>query len=258
MRHEVDFLIIGSGIAGLSFALKVADQGKVCILTKADASEGSTRYAQGGIAAVMYDSDSFEKHIQDTLVAGDGICDREVVEMTIREAPERIAELVRYGVNFDRSEGDRFDLHREGGHSEYRILHHKDNTGAEIERGLLQAAKDHPNIEIKEHQFAIDIITQHHLGQRVTKHTPDIECYGVYALDCRTNRIDDRIVVDRHAHQYGVAVLLEGYVDFIQQLREIPLHDVEVLLRHRAGIGLEFRSDIMPLGHIAGHGQHKA
>ena len=191
MRYEVDFLVVGSGIAGLSFALKVAPYGKVCILTKGAADEGSTRYAQGGIAAVMYDSDSFDKHIHDTLVAGDGICDREVVEMTIREAPDRIRELVQYGVNFDREGGgERFDLHREGGHSEFRILHHKDNTGEEIERGLLEAARAHPNIEIKERQFAIDIITQHHLGQRVTKHTPGIECYGVYALDCDTNRID--------------------------------------------------------------------
>ena len=198
MRYEVDFLVVGSGIAGLSFALKVAEHGRVCILTKGDAAEGSTRYAQGGIAAVMYDSDSFDKHIQDTLVAGDGICDREVVEMTIREAPDRIRELVQYGVEFDRVPNGKspagapakFDLHREGGHSEFRILHHKDNTGEEIERGLLEAARRHPNIEIKERQFAIDIITQHHLGQRVTKHTPDIECYGVYALDCDTNRID--------------------------------------------------------------------
>lgn len=191
MRYHVDFLIIGSGIAGLSFALKVAPYGKVCILSKGEAVEGSTRYAQGGIAAVMYDSDSFDKHIKDTLIAGDGICNREVVEMTIREAPDRIRELVQYGVNFDKSGGgDRFDLHREGGHSEFRILHHKDNTGAEIERGLLEAVKNHPNIELKEHQFAIDIITQHHLGQRVTKHTPNIECYGVYALDCCTNEID--------------------------------------------------------------------
>ena len=198
MRYEVDFLVVGSGIAGLSFALKVAPYGKVCILTKGDAAEGSTRYAQGGIAAVMYDSDSFDKHIHDTLVAGDGICDREVVEMTIREAPDRIRELVQYGVNFDRVPDNnssagapaKFDLHREGGHSEFRILHHKDNTGEEIERGLLEAARRHPNIEIKERQFAIDIITQHHLGQRVTKHTPGIECYGVYALDCDTNRID--------------------------------------------------------------------
>ena len=132
MRHQVDFLVIGSGIAGLSFALKVAPYGKVCILTKGDASEGSTKYAQGGIAAVMYDTDSFDKHIADTLVAGDGICDRNVVEMTIREAPQRIEELVRYGVEFDKSKGGKFDLHREGGNSEFRILHPKDNTRAEL------------------------------------------------------------------------------------------------------------------------------
>lgn len=190
MRYEVDFLVVGSGIAGLSYALKVAEHGKVCILTKTNASEGSTKYAQGGIAAVMYDTDSFDKHIADTLVAGDGICNREVVEMTIREAPERIKELVQYGVNFDKDRGGRFDLHREGGHSEFRILHHKDNTGAEIERGLLQAVSDHPNIELKENQFAIDLITQHHLGMRVTKHTPDIECYGAYALNGDTHEID--------------------------------------------------------------------
>ncbi|MCR4828596.1 MAG: L-aspartate oxidase [Bacteroidales bacterium] len=190
MRHEVDFLVIGSGIAGLSFALKVAPYGTVCILSKGEAAEGSTRYAQGGIAAVMYDTDSFDKHIQDTLVAGDGICDRDVVMMTIKEAPERIEELVQYGVNFDKQRSGKFDLHREGGHSEFRILHHKDNTGEEIERGLLQAVHDHPNIELKEHQFAIDLITQHHLGQRVTKHTPDIDCYGVYALDVKTQEID--------------------------------------------------------------------
>lgn len=190
MRHEVDFLVIGSGIAGLSYALKVAPYGKVCVLTKGDASEGSTKYAQGGIAAVMYGSDSFDNHIHDTLVAGDGICDREVVEMTIREAPDRIRELVQYGINFDMAQNGRFDLHREGGHSEFRILHHKDNTGAEIERGLLQAIHDHPNIELKENQFAIDLITQHHLGQIVTKHTPDITCYGAYALNGDTHEID--------------------------------------------------------------------
>lgn len=189
MRHEVDFLVIGSGIAGLSFALKVAPYGKVCILTKADAAEGSTKYAQGGIAAVMYDSDSFEAHIKDTLIAGDGICTEEVVKMVISGAPERIKELVKYGVNFDK-DGSKFDLHREGGHSDFRILHHKDNTGEEIERGLLQAIHDHPNIELKENQFAVDLITQHHLGQRVTKHTPDIECYGVYVLNGDTNEVD--------------------------------------------------------------------
>ena len=190
MRQEVDFLVVGSGIAGLSFALKVAAHGKVCILTKADASEGSTKYAQGGIAAVIYDNDSFDAHINDTLVAGDGICDRDVVEMVVREAPERIRDLVQQGVHFDKAKGGHFDLHREGGHSEFRILHHKDNTGEEVERGLLQAVRSHPNIQLKERQYVIDIITQHHLGQHITKHTPGIECYGVYALNGDTHQID--------------------------------------------------------------------
>ena len=187
---EVDFLVIGSGIAGLSFALKVADHGKVCVLTKADAAEGSTRYAQGGIAAVIYDTDSFEKHIQDTLVAGAGICDEETVRMTITEAPERIKELIRYGIRFDKRPDGLYDLHREGGHSNYRILHHKDNTGAEVERGLLEEIRNHPNIELIENQYAVEIITQHHLGQWVTHHTPDIECYGAYVLDSRTKKVE--------------------------------------------------------------------
>lgn len=190
MRYEVDFLIIGSGIAGLSFALKVAEYGKVCVLAKADASEGSTKYAQGGIAAVMYDSDSFDRHISDTLVAGDGICDEDVVRMTICEAPNRIKELVHYGVNFDKNSDGLFDLHREGGHSDHRILHHKDSTGAEMERGLLQEVRNHPNIILKENQYAVDIITQHHLGMKVTRHTPDIECYGVYVLNSETHKVD--------------------------------------------------------------------
>ena len=187
---EIDFLVIGSGIAGLSFALKVADYGKVCVLTKADAAEGSTRYAQGGIAAVIYDTDSFEKHIQDTLVAGAGICDEETVRMTITEAPERIKELIRYGIRFDKRPDGLYDLHREGGHSNFRILHHKDNTGAEVERGLLEEIHNHPNIELVENQYAVEIITQHHLGQWVTHHTPDIECYGAYVLDSRTKKVE--------------------------------------------------------------------
>lgn len=187
---EVDFLVIGSGIAGLSFALKVAEYGKVCVLTKAEASEGSTKYAQGGIAAVIYDTDSFEKHIQDTLIAGAGICDEETVRMTITEAPERIRELIRYGIHFDKRPDGLYDLHREGGHSNFRILHHKDNTGAEVERGLLEEIRNHPNIELIENQYAVEIITQHHLGQWVTHHTPDIECYGAYVLNSRTKKVE--------------------------------------------------------------------
>ncbi len=190
MRKKVDFLIIGSGIAGLSFALKVADHGKVCIITKSDAHEGSTKYAQGGIAAVMYNPDSYEKHIQDTLVAGAGLCNENVVRMTITESTERIKELLNWGIQFDKNQTGKFDLAREGGHSEYRVLHHKDQTGQEIERRLIENARNHPNIEIKENHFAVDLITQHHLGIEVNRRTPGLQCFGAYILNPETKKID--------------------------------------------------------------------
>ena len=183
-------MVIGSGIAGLSYALKVAEYGKVCILTKSDASECSTKYAQGGIAAVMYDNDSYEKHINDTLIAGAGLCDFESVKITITESTDRIKELIDWGTNFDKKQTGVYDLAKEGGHSEYRILHHRDNTGFEIERALLEKVRSHPNVIIKENQYTIDIITQHHLGQEVNKRREDIRCYGAYVLDKKTNTID--------------------------------------------------------------------
>ena len=190
MRFKVDFLVIGSGIAGLSYALKVADYGKVCILTKSDASECSTKYAQGGIAAVMYDNDSYEKHINDTLIAGAGLCDLESVKITITESTDRIKELIEWGTNFDKKQTGTYDLAKEGGHSEYRILHHRDNTGFEIERALLEKVRSHPNVIIKENQYTIDIITQHHLGQEINRRCDDIRCFGAYVLDKKTNTID--------------------------------------------------------------------
>ena len=183
-------MVIGSGIAGLSYALKVADYGKVCILTKSDASESSTKYAQGGIAAVMYDHDSYEKHINDTLIAGAGLCDLESVKITITESTDRIKELIDWGTNFDKNQTGVYDLAKEGGHSEYRILHHRDNTGFEIERALLEKVRSHPNVILKENQYTIDIITQHHLGEEVTRRREDIRCYGAYVLDKKTNTID--------------------------------------------------------------------
>jgi len=190
MKKKVDFLIIGSGVAGLSYALKVAPYGKVCMITKANEDESNTKYAQGGIAAVMVGTDSYDKHINDTLIAGDGICDEEVVRMVITESTERVNELIEWGAKFDKNEKGEYDLAREGGHSEHRILHHKDNTGFEIERALLAAVHQHPNIEIFDHHFAIDILTQHHLGKEVNSRTPDIECYGVYVLNLKTNKIE--------------------------------------------------------------------
>jgi L-aspartate oxidase len=190
MQKKVDFLIIGSGIAGLSYALKVAEHGKVFIITKSDEDESNTKYAQGGIAAVMYGPDSYEKHVQDTLVCGDGLCNEEVVRMVISESKDRIEELIKWGTKFDKSSSGEYDLGREGGHSENRILHYKDITGKEIERALLEQVHNHTNIEIATHHFAVDIITQHHLGKLVTHTMKDIACFGVYALNVKTWGID--------------------------------------------------------------------
>lgn len=187
---KTDFLVIGSGIAGLYFALKAADHGKVLVVTKASEDESNTKYAQGGIAAVTDPADSLEKHISDTLVAGDGLCDEAVVRMVIADGPDRIRDMIRWGAAFDKTPRGDYDLAREGGHSESRILHFKDITGLEIERKLLQQAHQHPNIEIVTHYFAIDIVTQHHLGLEVKKSTPEIDCYGSYVLNTDTGGID--------------------------------------------------------------------
>jgi len=191
---QTDFLVIGSGIAGLTYALKVAQQcpdKKITILTKANADETNTKYAQGGVAVVNdLENDSFQKHIDDTLIAGDGLCNREVVEIVIKEGPARVQEIIDWGTQFDKdAEGD-YKLGMEGGHSELRILHYKDVTGKEIERALLEAINRTVNIEIINHCLVIDIITQHHLGYLVTKATPDITCYGVYLLNAKNNRIE--------------------------------------------------------------------
>ncbi|MGN0233550.1 MAG: L-aspartate oxidase [Bacteroidaceae bacterium] len=193
MIRKFDFLIIGSGVAGMSYALKVADSGKgrVALVCKTTLEDANTAKAQGGIAAVTnLLVDNFEKHIEDTMIAGDYISDPAAVEQVVRNAPKGIRDLVRWGVNFDKKEGGEYDLHREGGHSEFRILHHADDTGAEIQRGLMEAVRNHPNIEILENHFAVEIITQHHLGIRVTRRTPDIECYGAYVLNPDTGKVD--------------------------------------------------------------------
>jgi L-aspartate oxidase len=189
MTRRFDFLVIGAGMAGISFALKAAKYGKVALLCKTTLDESNTTYAQGGIASVTYEPDSFDKHIEDTLIAGDGHCSLPAVEKVIKEAPTQIQELLNWGVDFDKNENGMFDLHREGGHSEHRILHHKDNTGYEIQESLIRQVKSHPEIEVYEHYFAIEILTQHHLGQIVTHHTPNIECYGAYVLNQQSNNI---------------------------------------------------------------------
>jgi len=189
MKKRTDFLVIGSGIAGLMFAIKASKYGKVAIVTKSVIDESNTKYAQGGMAAVFSETDDFEKHVRDTLIAGDGFCNEEVVRMVVREAPERIKDLLEIGVEFDRNENGSFDLAKEGGHSEYRILHHKDNTGEAVQKALVSKVKSIPEIEIYENYFAIEILTQHHLGEEVTKETPGIECYGAYVADLVNPRV---------------------------------------------------------------------
>src|SRR5438094_7760126 len=181
---KFDFLILGSGIAGLTFALKGAPHGRVAIITKKNRAESNTNYAQGGIAAVTSKEDSFELHVRDTLEAGAGLCKEKVVRTIVQEGPARIAELIELGMHFSereipRSNGAReLDLGKEGGHSKRRILHAKDVTGREIERALLAAIAAQPNIEIFENHFAIDLLTSQRLGQGGAN-----RCLGLYVLD---------------------------------------------------------------------------
>lgn len=191
MIRKFDFLVIGSGVAGMSYALQVAasGKGKVALVCKTSIEEANTAKAQGGIASVTnLKVDDFNKHIRDTMIAGDYISDPRAVEQVVRNAPAGIERLLKWGVNFDKNEDGSFDLHREGGHSEFRILHHADDTGFEIQRGLIEAVKRTPNITLLENHFAVEIITQHHLGVEVTRRTPDIECYGAYVLDPDTKK----------------------------------------------------------------------
>lgn len=190
-----DFLVIGSGIAGLTYAIKMAKKfpdKDITMLTKASSSdESNTKYAQGGVAGVWdFEKDSFAKHIEDTLIAGDGLCNPEAVEVVVKEGPERIREIIDYGTDFDKNDDGDYNLGREGGHSEYRILHHKDVTGREIERALIAEATKYKNIQVINHCFVLELITQHHMGFLVTKSTRDIVCYGAYVHNQETNNIE--------------------------------------------------------------------
>lgn len=185
-----NYLVIGSGIAGLTFAVKIAEvfpDKKVVIATKDSEDESNTKYAQGGVAVVLDKAqDSFKKHIKDTLIAGDGLCKEDVVEMVVKEGPKRLEELLLWGANFDTNANGDFNLGKEGGHSEYRVVHHKDVTGYEIERALLARVHQLPNIEILPYHFAIDLITNHHIKD---KNVAPNTCFGAYVLNQKTGHI---------------------------------------------------------------------
>lgn len=179
--NTTNYLVIGSGVAGLTFALKMANsfpERTITIITKATAEESNTKYAQGGIAIVTDKTeDSYQKHIEDTLICGDGLCDESVVKMVVTEGPKRLKELVEWGAQFDKNAKGTFDLGKEGGHSENRVVHHKDQTGSEIQRAILEQVRQKENITVLDHHFALELITQNN------------KCVGAYALDEKTSEV---------------------------------------------------------------------
>ncbi|MGD8363918.1 MAG: FAD-binding protein, partial [Desulfobacterales bacterium] len=198
MTIESDFLIIGSGIAGLSFALKVAEHGSVALVTKKAVMDSNTNLAQGGIASVFSPLDSFDLHIRDTLAAGDGLCNPDVVEIVVTQGPGRIRELIALGVSFNlkttpdtASEVETFDLGQEGGHSRKRIVHAQDMTGRAVEQVLVECARSHSRITLFEDHIAIDLITiSTRMKRGLVTTTHEDFCCGAYVLNRRTNQID--------------------------------------------------------------------
>jgi L-aspartate oxidase len=186
MKITSDFLVIGSGIAGLSYALKVAEHGTVAVITKREISETATNLAQGGIASVISADDSFEAHVRDTMVAGAFLSQEDVVQLVVESGPQAIKDLINWGVQFTKNGDDTYDLTREGGHSQRRILHAQDITGREIERALVEAVRKHPNIAVYEHHIAVDLITEAKVTHRRLK--PN-RCLGAYVLDIHGNEV---------------------------------------------------------------------
>ncbi|MBI1805365.1 MAG: L-aspartate oxidase [Ignavibacteriae bacterium] len=221
-----DVLVIGSGIAGLSFALKAAEMGTVSLITKKQKAESNTNYAQGGIAAVSSPDDSFDLHIHDTLSAGVGLCHRDAVEILVKEGPNRLKELVHIGVDFTTNKG-KLDLGREGGHSRHRIVHSHDRSGSEIERALLHAIAAHPNITVYENHLAIDLVTEHHLGEKLAKDTP-VHCWGAYALDVESNIVKTVLT--------SITVLCSG------GLGQAYLHTTNPSIATGDGVAMAFRA----------------
>ena len=222
-----DFLVIGSGLAGLFFSLKAAESGKVIIVTKDKMMEANTRYAQGGIASVMnLDNDSFENHISDTLIAGDGLCNAEAVELMVKDAPNLIHELINSGVRFTRKD-DGLDLGREGGHSNNRIVHTVDATGFAVENVMVNKVKEHPNITVLEYHFAMDLLTEHHLGSTVIP-SSETQCFGAYVYDEKKSAV--RKIVSK------VTVLASGGIGQVYQ------HTTNPKIATGDGIAMAYRA----------------
>lgn len=189
MRLESDFLVIGTGIAGLSTALKLAKHGTVTIITKKQLAESNTMYAQGGIASVFHPKDSYEQHINDTINAGAGMCKRDVVRLVVERGPALIKELDELGVGFTRRPDGFFDLGREGGHKQKRVVHVKDHTGRDVEKTLISAVQNEPNIALFENHVAIDLITEHHVFTPTQARGASLNCWGAYAHDVTERRV---------------------------------------------------------------------
>ncbi|WP_281323385.1 L-aspartate oxidase [Flavobacterium aestivum] len=216
-----NYLVIGSGVAGLTFALKMANrfpEKTITIITKANAEESNTKYAQGGIAIVTDKTeDSYQKHIEDTLICGDGLCNKEVVKMVVTEGPKRLKELIEWGAQFDKNAKGAFDLGKEGGHSENRVVHHKDQTGSEIQRAILGQVMLKENITVLDHYFALELITQ------------DNRCVGAYALDEKTNEII--------AYQSDFTLLATGGIGHIYG------HTTNPIIATGDGIAMAYRAN---------------
>jgi len=230
MTHRVNYLVIGTGIAGLTYALQVARHGTVAIITKKERAESNTNYAQGGVAAVMSKLDSFDLHVKDTLAAGVGLSRRDAVEVMVREGPEKIAELMRIGAGFTEKDGQ-LDLAREGGHSASRIVHSRDLTGREIERALLQAVSLEQNITVYENHIAIELVTGHHAVKREQTAHSDIQCWGAYALDIPGKRVDTFLADVVHLSTGG--------------LGQVYLHTTNPTIATGDGVAMAYRAGAM-------------
>lgn len=229
MSIKTDVLVIGSGIGGLFAALKISEFANVVLVTKKNKAESNTNYAQGGIASVIDPKDSFEKHVNDTLIAGAGLCDKNAVESMVKEGPERINDLIEIGTKFTKI-GDTFDLAKEGGHSMSRILHSKDLTGQEIERSLINSVENKHNIKIYENAIAIDLLTEHNLFKGSKSIRENENCWGAYILDTINNKV---IKITSKA-----TVLATG------GLGQVYLHTTNPLIATGDGFAMAYRAGV--------------